>query len=159
MNPDYKQFVGYHNREYQKIEMEDLIEKLVGFANRFSALCRGSIYTGATNNSVPYTIPETFQKIWILPGADRVSEVGLINYGAAEFIDDDWLRMITNTGEIRDFNGLEFRRDSTGEPVDHSIDKVRNLGRMKFALKKAYKVFNTISGRNGLGWIVWWREL
>ena len=158
-NPDYKYFVGYHNREYQKIELEDLVEKLVGFANRFSVLCGRSIYAGATNNSIEYTIPETFQKIFILPGMEKISEVGLINYGAAEFIDDDWLRMITNTQEIRDFNGLEFRRDSTGESVDYSVDKRLNLGRMKFALKRASRVFNTISGRNGLGWIVWWRDI
>ena len=157
-NPDYKQFVGYHNREYQTIKLEDVIERLIGFANRFSALCKGSIYTGATNNSIEYTIPETFQLIIILSGMEKISKVGLISYGSLDWVDDEWVRFITNTGEMRDFNGLQFREAGNGEPMDYAEDRARGLGRFSKALKKAYKEFNSIYAR-GVGFISWWRPI
>ena len=154
----YKPFVGYHVREYQTIELEDTIERLVGFPNRFSVLCKGSIYSGATNNSIEYTIPETFQIIFILPGVDRLSKVGLIGYGGLDYIDDEWIRFVTNTGEVRDFNGIQFKTGIDGEPVDYSDDRATGLGRFKKVIQKAYKQFNAIYGR-GVGWILWWKDL
>jgi hypothetical protein len=154
----YKQFLGYHVREYQTIELEDVLERLVGFANRYSALCKGSIYTGMTNTATEYTIPETLQKIFILPGVDRVSSVGLINYGSLDWINDEWVRLVTNTGEMRDFNGLQFREYAPGDPVDYAEDRKTGLGRFANALQAAYKVFNSKYAK-GVGFIEWWRRI
>lgn len=157
LEPSYKYFLGYHVREHQTIENEDVVERLVGFTNRYSALCKGAIYSGATNNSIEYTIPETFQKIWILSGIERISKIGLISYGGMDWIDDDWVRLITNTGELRDFNGVQFRSSATGEPVDYANDTVNGLGRFSNAIKKAYKSFSTKYAR-GVGFVMWWKD-
>jgi hypothetical protein len=157
-NPGYKYFVGYHNREYQTIKLEDVIERMAGFPNRYSALCKGSLHTGATNNSIEYTIPETFQKIFILSGMEQISKIGIISYGSMDWIDDEWIRFITNTGELRDFNGLQFRMGPDGDAQDYAEDRARGLGRFSKALKKAYKEFNSIYAR-GVGFIQWWKNI
>lgn len=158
LESSYKPYMGYHVREHQTIELEDMVERLVGFANRYATFCKGSIYIGATNNSVEFTIPETFQKIFILSGVERVSKVGLISYGSLDWIDDDWVRFITNTGEMRDFNGLEFKTSYYGDTLDYAEDRQRGLGRFGKALKRAYKEFNAIYAR-GVGFISWWKEI
>jgi hypothetical protein len=158
LEPGYKQFVGYHNREYQTIELEDRIERLIGFTNRFSALCKGEIRTGATNNAIAITIPETYQQVFVLSGMEKVASVGLISYGSLDWIDDDLVRFITNTGELRDFNGIQFRLNSRGRADDYSEDSVQGLGRFKKALQRAYKEFNSKYAR-GVGFITWWQPI
>jgi hypothetical protein len=156
LEPSYKAFVGYHVREYQTFELDDVIERLVGFTNRYAVLCKGTIFAGVTNSAAEYTLPETFQKIWILASPDKMASIGLISYGSLDWIDDDWVRFITNTGEMRDFNGLQFREDEYG-PVDYSEDRATGLGRFKLALKRAYRDFNAKYSR-GVGFVLWWRK-
>jgi len=150
----YKQFVGYHNREYQTIELDDKIERLIGFTNRFSALCEGEIRTGATNNATEITLQDTFQNIFVLPGMEKVASVGLISYGSLDWVDDDWVRFVTNTQEIRDFNGIQFRMGAS-EAMDYTEERSLGLGRMKKALDKSFKEFNAKYAK-GLGYILWW---
>ena len=150
LEESYKPFLGYHNKSYQIINIEDQILHLHDFPLQFSALCQGSCYTGVTNNAQQITVPETGQLIFVLSGVDKIANTGLSNWGSVERIDDDWIKFVTNTGEIRAFNGRDFGPDETTDPEKGKDKMVR-------AMQDAYKQFTAIYSRF-TGYILWWRR-
>jgi len=149
LESSYKYFIGYYQRDYQRIEVEDQVLAIVGFPLQFSAMCQGSIWTGVTNNAQLVTIPETGQIIPTLQSLDKIASIGLANWGSISFIEDDWIKFITNTGEVRNFNGREFGPDETAD---------QNSGEPKFkkAIENAHNQFTSIYLRL-IGYLAWWR--
>jgi len=144
----YRQFMGYHNPDFQKLILEDQIQSLQDFPNRFSALCLGNIYTGVTNNSIEITVPETLQLIFQLRDMERVADFGLADTGTIARVGESQIRFMTNRDEIRDFDGIDYGPDL-------SVDTQSQHKKIKEALKKAYKQFVSIYSRD-TGYILWW---
>ncbi|GAG38193.1 unnamed protein product, partial [marine sediment metagenome] len=145
----YKYFVGYFQREYQQIEVEDQVLEIVGFPLQFSALCQGTIWTGVTNNAQLVTIPETGQIIPVIQSLDKIASIGLANWGSITFIEDDWIKFVTNTGEVRNFNGRQFGPDETA-------DQETGEPKFKKAIENAHNQFTAIYLRL-IGYLAWWR--
>jgi hypothetical protein len=145
----YRQFVGYHNWEYQRVIVEDQIMALEDFPNRFSVICKGIIYTGVTNNAIELTLPGTLQKIFLLSDPEKVADFGISDAGAIQRIGDGLLRMITNQYEVRDFDGINY-----GEDLSVSVEL--NLKKFKKAVMEAYHQFCSIYSKI-TGYIWWWR--
>jgi len=144
----YKQFIGYHVPEYQRLTVDDQILDLIGFPLRYAAMCLSSIHRGVTNNAQIMTIPETNQIISIPSGLDKVANFGSA-IGSVQFVNDNWVKFITNTNEVRTFNGEEFglneaSNDETGQ------DKCVK------ALQSAFPFFTSIYSRL-LGYLSWWK--
>lgn len=146
----YRQFVGYHNWEFQRIILEDQVMAMEDFPNRFSIICKGTIYTGVTNNAIEYTLPGTLQKIYILSDPEKVADFGISDAGAIQRIGDGLIRMITNTYEVRDFDGINYGDDL-------SVSKELNLKKFKKTVMESYHQFCSICSKI-TGYIWWWRS-
>jgi len=150
LEASYRQFIGYAVLAYQVIEMDDQVLEIIGFPLQFSALCQATTWTGTTNNAQLLTLPETGQLIPIISSLDKIANIGLGNWGSVQFIEDDLIRFVTNTGEVRDFNGREFGPDLT-------TDKETGEPKFQKAIKDAYKQFTSLYTRE-LGYLLWWKR-
>jgi len=155
IGPGYKQFMGYHVEAYQKITIEDQVLDLVAFPLRYSALCLATIHTGVTNNAVQYIIPGSRQLISIISNVDKVANVGLSNYGSIQYIagengEEDMIRFVTNTLQIRDFNGTALGPDLTTNPQTGDWKMVK-------AMAGSHPQFTSIFSRLN-GYLLWWKE-
>lgn len=150
LNPDYKPFLGYHNREYQTIELRDKIMSFWGFTTMFSALCQGSIYTASTNNSIEITVPETFQKIWQLAGMEKRADFGIADHGSVSPVGKDLIRFVTSTLEVVEFDGLNYSPDIC-------VDQNSGLKRWTRALEKSLPIFAGICSRV-TAHVLWWKK-
>ena len=150
LGPFYKQLVGYHNRDFQTILLEDKVMMLVDFTGRFSAICLASIHTAPTNASTDYTIPETYQQITMLPGMEQRADFGMLDQGSLHKVGKDTVRFVTNQHEVVDFNGWDYSGD-----LAISSTAEGELGRWVRALERAHPFFTSIYTRV-TGWVVWW---
>ena len=116
----------------------------------FSAMCQASTYTGVTNNAQILTLPETGQITAKISGMDKIADIGISNWGSIAFIEDDLIEFVTNTSELRKFNGREFSPDET-------IDNETGEPRFQKAIQNAYKQFTAIYTRL-IGYLLWWKE-
>lgn len=146
----YRQFVGYHDQNYQKMIIEDQIMALEDFPNRFSILCEGTIYTGVTNNAIEITIEGTLQKIFQLADVEKVADFGISDAGSIQRIGEGLIRMITNIDEIRDFDGINYGDDL-------AVDKMLNLKKIQRVIQNAYPQYSSIYSRIN-GYIWWWKR-
>ena len=146
----YRQFVGYHNWDYQRIIVADQIMALEDFPNRFSVICKGSIYTGVTNNAIELTLPGTLQQIFLLSDPEKVADFGISDAGSIKRIGDGLIRMITNQYEVKDFDGINYSED-------FSVSTQLNLKKFKNAIREAYHQFCSIYSKI-TGYIWWWKS-
>lgn len=146
----YRQFVGYHNQDYQRLIIDDQIMALEDFPNRFSVLCKGSIHTGVTNNAIEITIEGTLQKIFQLADVEKVADFGISDAGSIQRIGEGMIRMITNIDEIRDFDGINYGDDLA---VNNSL----NLKKIQNVVQNAYPQFCSLYSRI-TGYLFWWKK-
>lgn len=146
-NPYYKQFVGYHVREYQTVELQDRLVAFWDFTSLVSAMCNASIYTANTSSSQEITIPATQQKIWQIIAFEKRADVGLVDHGAVDAIGRDVIRFVANTHEVIDFNGWDFLGENTADPS--------GMKRWLRALRRSYPKFAAIYSRV-TGYVLWW---
>ena len=144
-----RQYIGYHSRTYQKIMLDDKIVLLLGFPDRFAAMCMGSSYSGNTASAGAMTVPETEQMIAVLGGMNRLG-IGIDNPGSVKQISAESVRVVTNENEIRDFNGLEFSDNIL-------VNTETNQTTMKNALGDALRQFAAIASHVN-GYIIWWKK-
>jgi hypothetical protein len=149
IGPSYKQFTGYHDREIQKIDTQDPVMELVSFKDKYSVMCAKSVSTGSTNSTASTIIPGTEQEIRKLFGLQEVAKFGIPNKSAVRRVNDDPVRVVTSTGEIRDFDGISF-----GPNLIRNQD---GLSRMSRAVDKSYKYFCMIYSRL-TGFVIWWKK-
>jgi hypothetical protein len=145
----YRQFVGYHNQDHQKVILEDKIIALHDFPDRYSALCQGSIYTGVTNNAVELTVQSTLQKIFELNDPEKVADFGIASKGGIFRIGKGVIRIVTNLFEVLDFDGFNYGQDLT-------VDK-DGLKMFQKAIKDAVQVFVSLYSR-ATGYLLWFRR-
>jgi hypothetical protein len=147
--PGYKQFTGYHDRDLQKFDVKNAIVEMVSFRDKYSVLCKGSIWTGMTNSTSSYLIPGTEQEIRKIFDPQKRADFGISHKSAVKAVNDEMVRIITNTIEIRDFNGIDFGQDL--------ITSDEGLKRMVYALRKAYKHFCMVYSKI-TGFVIWWKD-
>lgn len=143
----YRQFAGYHNYEYQKIVLEDVIIDIHDFPDRYSALCERTIYTGVTNNSFELTVESTLQKIFQLNDPEKVADFGMSNAGSKCKIGKGVIRFVTNLNEVIDFDGFNYGEDLTTDK--EGLRKFRN------AIRKSVKRYASVYSRE-TGYLLWW---
>ncbi len=148
-NRFYRQFVGYHNREYQTKVLDDKLVGFWDFTSMFSAFCQASIHTAVTNNAVEITIPETQQKVWQIAVFEKRADVGMMDHGSIWQIGRDLVRFVTNTHEVMDFNGWDFVQG------DITVDAQLGLKRWARALSRSHPIFAAIYTRV-TGFVLWW---
>ncbi|MCP3683503.1 MAG: DUF3383 domain-containing protein [bacterium] len=146
----YRQFLGYHNPQYQKTLIEDQILALEDFPNRYSAICEGSIFTGVTNNAVELTIPQTLQKIFQLDDPEKVADFGIMDSGSIRRIGEGLLRMVTNLDQIIDFDGINYGPDL-------AVDNKLGMKKIQKTVRAAYPQYCSIYSRL-TGYIWWWKN-
>ena len=147
LNPNYKPYLGYHNREYQTMELQDRVMALWPFSGMFSVFCQGSIHTVPTGSSIEITIPETYQKIWQLPMMEKRANFGISDHGSLAAVGQDMVRFATSTGECLDFDGYEHGPDLCVSET--------GLKRWVRALAGAHPIFAAIHSKL-TGYILWW---
>ncbi len=145
----YRQFVGYHNYEFQRIILEDKIFALHDFPNRYSALCQSSIHTGTTRDGIELTIPGTLQLIFQLADPEKVADFGIANKGSIFKVSKGVIRMVTNLNEVMDFDGINYEPDLTTTPD--------GLKKFRDAVRDAVQSFSTIYSRL-TGFLMWMVE-
>jgi uncharacterized ubiquitin-like protein YukD len=90
------------------------------------------------------------QKIYILSDPERVADFGISDAGGIQRIGDGLIRMITNTYEVRDFDGINYGDDL-------SVSKELNLKKFKKTVMESYHQFCSIYSKI-TGYIWWWRS-
>jgi hypothetical protein len=147
-NPFYAQFLGYHNREYQTIELQDKIMCLWDFTSMFSAFCQATIHTGVSNNTVEITIPGTQQKVWQIAAMEKRADVGIIDHGAITAIGRDLVRFVTNLHEVMDFTGWDFQQEIVA-------DAATGYKRWWRSLRRSHPIFCALYSQV-TGYVLWW---
>jgi hypothetical protein len=151
--PYYKQFLGYHNREYQTFETEDNIVAAHDFTGKMAVFCQSSIWSVPTDNSIEIEIPETLQILFQLPIITKRASFGISDYGSVHSIDDDVVRLVSNSHEVVDFDGWDIRQ----RDITVAETALGTLGRWKKALENSLPIFASISSRV-TGSIIWWKK-
>lgn len=145
----YRQFIGYHNADYQKTKLEDQILALEDFPNRYSAICEASIFTGVTNNAVELRVPRTLQLIFQLSDPEKVADFGIMDAGSIKRVGEGQIRFIDNLDEIRDFDGINYGPDL-------AVTK-NGLKKIQRTIRSSYPQYCSIYSRV-TGYIWWWKN-
>ena len=147
-NPYYKQFIGYHNRDYQSIELSDKVVMLWDFTSLFAAFCQASIHSGQSGSTSEISLPGTQQMVWQIAAMEKRADVGLIDHGAVTAIGRDMVRFVSNMHEVIDFNGWDFQQEIIA-------DATTGLKRWWRSLRRSYPVFAAMYSQV-TGYILWW---